>query len=90
MNAVESIVMIVLVCCIGIALVATHRIIKEKDEVARTFAQLAFAWLLPLIGPLMVLHVLRKDLERGSGEYASEEPPLRDGGHVNQRDASID
>jgi hypothetical protein len=90
MNAVELLVLMTLICGVGLALLASQRIIKERDGLGRMFAQLAFAWLLPFIGPLTVLHLLRKDLERGSGEYAAEEPPLRDGGHINQRDASID
>lgn len=90
MNAAELLVLMILICGVGLALLASLRILKEKEGTGRMFAQLAFAWLLPFIGPLTVLHLLRKDAERGSGQYASADDPLVDGAHINQRDASID
>ncbi|MBL8523492.1 MAG: hypothetical protein JNN20_07385 [Betaproteobacteria bacterium] len=90
MNAIEVLLLMTVPCGIGIALFATYRVVREKEGFGRTTAQLAFTWLLPFLGPMVVLHVLRKEPERGSGQYASSESPLNDGAHINQRDATID
>jgi hypothetical protein len=90
MAPIEGIFIAVLVFGMMVAIVASRRVLKEKDGAARTAVQLAFVWLLPFIGPLITMQLLRNDAVPGSGKYATDEPPLGDGAHINQQDASLD
>lgn len=64
----------------GLVLLATFnfwvswRIVKDdlSTKLQRT-AQVAFVWLVPLLGALLALHLLKKEPERSSGAYP--EPP---------------
>jgi hypothetical protein len=73
-----------------LAVVATRRIMRERDSFGRSAAQMAFVWLIPFIGPLVTIQLLRKEPERGSGVYPSEQSRLDDGDRIRQRDATFE
>ena len=78
-----------LVLAVALAAFASLRVINERETLARALAQIAFVWLIPLIGPLATLHFLRKEPERGSGRYSSDGSLLEAEGSFNQRDATF-
>jgi hypothetical protein len=73
-----------------LAIVATMRIMRERDNFGRSAAQMAFVWLVPFVGPLVTIQLLRKEPERGSGTYSSEKSLLDDGDRIRQRDATFE
>jgi hypothetical protein len=89
MAPIELIFIVILFFGFAIAVIASRRVIQGRDSVGRSLAQLAFVWLLPFIGPLVTMHLLRTGSERGSGGYAPDHSSLEDGAHINQRDASF-
>jgi len=74
---------------IAIAVVASIGVIKQRESLGRSAAQLAFVWLVPFIGPLIALQLQRKEPERGPGPSESESASLDDGDRINQRDATF-
>ena len=58
----------------------TWRIIRD-DLLSRgqQVAQVIFVWVLPILGPLLVVHLQRQHLATGSGRY-SIEPDMEDFG----------
>ena|SRR5258708_36417763 len=75
---------------VAVAVVASMRIMREKESLGRSSAQMAFVWLVPFIGPLVTIQLLRKEPERGSGIYPSEQSSLEDGDRIRQRDATFE
>ena len=50
------------------------------------WAQLAFVWLVPIVGALVTLQLKREEPERGSGTYPAELDPQNDFGPPGHRD----
>ena len=58
----------------------TWRIIRDNLlSRGQRVAQVIFVWVLPILGPLLVLHLQRQHLATGSGRYSSE-PDMEDFG----------
>ena len=51
-------------------------------------AQLAFVWLVPLLGPILTLGILRKEQERGPGVYRPELDDSNIDGRISHRRAT--
>ena len=85
-------VMFIVLEAIGfvLAIVATRRIMRERDSFGRSAAQMAFVWLVPFIGPLVTIQLLRKEPERGAGVYSPENSSFEHGDRFRQRDATFE
>ena len=58
----------------------TRRIIRDDLlSHGQRVAQVMFVWVLPILGPLLVLHLQRQHLATGAGRYSSE-PDMEDFG----------
>lgn len=68
----------ILFACACLSAWATFRIV-EDDLSSRNqrIAQSVFVWVVPILGAMLVLHLQRKELERGSGKY-TEQPDAGD------------
>lgn len=59
----------------GLAVAASIRVEKEKPESAgQRLGQWLFVWLVPFIGPLVTMQLLRREPEHRAGEYPVEHP----------------
>ena len=53
---------------------ATARLVRDDIyEITQKIAQVIFVWLVPFLGALLVLYLMRKHLEPGSGAYSSQD-----------------
>jgi hypothetical protein len=78
---VEAIVVIL----IGVALLnvwATWRVLKDEFASSpQRLAQIAFVWLIPVVGALVTLQLKKREPERGSGTYRETPDPGDDFGY---------
>jgi hypothetical protein len=73
--------MAILFACASLSSWATWRIAGDDlSSRNQRIAQTVFVWLLPILGPILVLHLQRKELDRGSGKYSEEPDPGDDFG----------
>lgn len=65
---------------------ATRAVVRDSlsSREQRT-AQIAFVWLVPLIGALLTLYLKRAELEPPTGRYREEPDPGDDFGHPRPR-----
>ena len=89
MLPVEILIIAIVVFGVALAVTATFRVIKERESTGRTAAQLAFVWLLPMLGPMVTIQLLRREAERGPGVYPTDSSTLEDGVPLNLRDAEF-
>jgi hypothetical protein len=67
--------------CACLSTWATFRIAGDDlSSRNQRIAQTVFVWLLPILGAMLVLHLQRKELERGSGKYSEQPDPGDDFG----------
>ena len=90
MAAIEIVLVVIAVASLALAIVASSRVLRERDRFARSVAQLAFVWLIPLIGPLITIYLLRRDAPRGSGTYSNTYAGEEVGDRFRQRDATFE
>ena len=90
MAPIEVVFTLIAVATIGLAVVASSRVLREREGFVRSAAQLMFVWLVPLIGPLITIHLLRRDAPRGSGTYSNALAGQEDGDCLRQRDATFE
>ena len=63
---------------VGLAIFASIRIERERPENnLQRIGQWTFTWLVPIIGPLVTIQLLRREPERSDGEF-SPEPTVPD------------
>ena len=86
MAPISILLAIALLVAVVLAILASLRIIKEHETLWRSLGQLAFVWLVPFIGPLVTINLLRKEAERAT-PYPSDS--LDEGAIFNQRNATL-
>lgn len=60
---------------------ATRAVLRDAlSSLGQRTAQIAFVWLVPLIGALLTLYIKRAELEPSSGRYRAEPDPGDDSG----------
>ena len=66
---------------------ATWRVVGDDlSSWKQRLGQIAFVWLVPILGAFLTLTLKRSEPERGSGTYLIEHPPPDDFGYSRQRD----
>ena len=90
MAAIEIVLVLMAVASLALAMVASSRVLRERDGFARSVAQLALVWLIPIIGPLITIYLLRRDAPRGSGTYSNTYAGQEEGDRFRQRDATFE
>ena len=87
MAGIEAVIILVICAAVALAIVASAKVIRSGESIGRSLAQLAFVWLVPIIGPLITIQLLRKDPER---HHLSEtDPPGEVDGRINNRPATF-
>jgi hypothetical protein len=76
---IEFLILAITAAGIAVAFAASLRVIRERQPFGQSAAQLAFVWLVPFIGPLVTIQLLRREPER----QRAEEPD--DPGEVGER-----
>jgi hypothetical protein len=67
---IVEIIIVICAAIVGLDIWASWRIFRDDlSSWAQRWGQLAFVWLVPLIGALVTLQLQKKEPERGSGEY---------------------
>ena len=90
MAPAEIILVVLFAVAVLLAVWASRRVVKEHEHAGRTAAQLGIVWLLPFIGPMVALYLLRNERERGTADgYRSDNEGWDEAAHLNQRDATF-
>ena len=71
---------------LGLASAASLRVVRERESLGRTLAQLAFVWVVPFIGPLVTMQLLRREPERH--RLRETDDPGEVPGKIDQRPAT--
>ena len=71
---------------LALASVASLRVVREREAVGRTVAQLLFVWVVPFIGPLVTMQLLRREPERH--RLRETDDPGEVPGKIDQRPAT--
>src|ERR1700756_2909008 len=87
MPPIEWVFVMIIAACAVLALYASSRVFNEHEGLGRSAAQLAFVWLLPVIGPLVTIHLLRQNPTPGSGMYSNTFAAEETGDWLRQGDA---
>jgi len=69
------------------AIVASVQVLRNGETPGRTWAQLAFVWIVPFIGPLVTMHLLRREPEKH--RLSEPGPPDEIDGRIDQRPATF-
>ena len=89
MSPIEAVLTGVAVLATAIAIVASVRLAQERESLGRFMAQLVFVWLVPFVGPLIAIQLLRKEPERGPNPFETESTDFESGDRINQHDANL-
>ncbi len=85
MSFVEAIVDVLAVASVVLAAVASMHVFRARETPGRTAAQLAFVWLVPIIGALLTMQIHRREPER-HGPAETDDPGIVEG-KIDQRPA---
>jgi hypothetical protein len=85
MGLIDLLILAIVAAGLAAACVASVRVIRERQEFVRTLAQLAFVWLVPFIGPLVTMQLLRREPELHRSQETDD--PGQVGEQINQRSA---
>jgi hypothetical protein len=70
MGPFEAVVLIFALAAFGLAVTASISIARDdSSDAAQKRKQWVFVWLLPLLGPIITLQLLRREPERSDGRY---------------------
>ena len=88
MSPIEAVLTGVAILAIAIAIVASIRLAQDREGFGRFAAQLAIVWLVPFVGPLIAIQLLRKEPERGPNPLETGQTDFESGDRINQHDAN--
>lgn len=75
---------VLLAAALALNLWATYKVWGDRlSEPGQRYAQLALIWCLPFIGALLVVYLLRQNLEPSTGRYPNEPDMGDDFGYLN-------
>jgi len=83
---IEVLIYAIVAAGLALACAASVRVVREREAVGRTVAQLVFVWLAPFIGPLVTMQLLRREPERD--RLRETDDPGEVPGKIDQRSAS--
>ena len=90
MAPIEILLVVLFATGVLLAVLASWQVVKEHEHAGRTAEQLGIVWLLPFIGPLMTLYLLRSESERGAADgYGASHEGWEDAARVDQQDATF-
>ena len=90
MAPIDIVLIVIVATAVVLAVIASARIIRESESFVRSAAQLAFVWVVPIIGPLVAIHLLRREPVPGSGTYSNTYAAADEGDWLRQRDATFE